>query len=160
MIHLDHCTIEWVDEGARTVFRDGTQTVAYPHPELTHYHVIAHRCGYGDDVMAYCREHELAHAFLIQELKGTASQVLEHQAHDWIMRSGPAVLEEMAVQMFQRWCRANERPIVAGCDWDDLKRRFLMYAILEGANYEQGTSASASRDGSADGAETVFHLHD
>lgn len=32
-----------------------------------------------------------------------------------------ALFEEMAVQTFQRWMRANERPILAGVDWDALK---------------------------------------
>jgi hypothetical protein len=159
MIHLDHCTVEWTDAGARTVFRDGTETHAYPHYDDPHYVVIAHRCGYGDDLLAYCREHELAHSFLLQELRGIASHVLEGQAHDRIVRSGVAVPEEMSVQMFQRWCRANERPIVAGCDWDDLKQRFLQYADAEGHDYEQLTRASASHPGCAP-EEAIIHVHE
>jgi hypothetical protein len=38
----------------------------------------------------------------------------------------------MAAQTFQRWLRANERPILGGVDWDDLKRDALcMMASLQ-----------------------------
>jgi hypothetical protein len=33
--------------------------------------------------------------------------------------------EEIAAQTFQRWLRANERPIVSGVDWDRLKAEAL-----------------------------------
>lgn len=143
MILLDHCTIEWVLAGARVVFMDGTETTAFPHPEQVHYFIVSHRCGYGDDVMAYCREHELAHAFLAQELRHQASHVLESQAHGWMLRRGTAVLEEMAVQMFQRWARGNERPIVGQCDWDDLKARFIAHSDKEGLAYVTRTRVPA-----------------
>lgn len=161
MINLDHCTVAWTDKGAQTTFPDGTHVEAWPHPEQAHYFVIAHRCGYGDDVLKYCREHELAHSFLAQELRGQASHVLEALAHGWALRRGTAVLEEMAVQAFQRWARANERPIIQGCEWDELKAVFLAYADNEGKRYDEHTRASASAAPDADGrTSSLYHIHD
>jgi hypothetical protein len=125
MVQLRYCSIEWTDTGARTVFPDGAETVAWPHPEQPHYHVISHRCGYGDDVLAYCREHELAHALVAQEILGEPSHVLESLARGLTPDRGLAVVEEMAVATLLRWVRANERPIVANCDWDRIKATFL-----------------------------------
>ena len=38
-------------------FKDGATCTAVPSMS-PHYHVIAHRCGYGDDLGRYCYEHE------------------------------------------------------------------------------------------------------
>lgn len=130
---LDHCTVEWTAEGARVAFIDTVparlETCAYPHPDQPHYHVIAHRCGYGDDLLGYCREHELAHA-LVAQCFGTSrpSCVLLAQARGDDPPRGLAMLEELAAQALQRWVRANERPILAGLDWDRLKAVFLSCA--------------------------------
>lgn len=62
MIKMKHCLFEYTPEGARTYIL-GHPVEAHPH-HTPHYHVIAHRCGYGDDVMAYCREHEFCHNFV------------------------------------------------------------------------------------------------
>lgn len=159
MIYLDHCTVEWVEQGARTVFPDGTETVAHPHPEEHHYHVISHRCGYGSDVMKYCREHELAHAFLAQEFRSSPSYVLQSIAQGNRPRSGRAILEEMAVQMFQRWCRANERPIIANCDWDALKDKFLDFANNEGLAYATRSRLPRPEADPAP-AHVLYHVHD
>jgi heat shock protein HspQ len=133
MLQLRYCSIEWTADGARVVFTGNRgpvpngETVACPHAEQPHYHVIAHRCGYGDDVMAYCREHELAHAVISQELLEAPSLVLFGQAYELPVKPGHALLEEMAAQVLQRWVRANERPILAGHDWDAIKAKFLGY---------------------------------
>lgn len=139
----------WTEQGALTVFpsADGLyrlhgdaaySTEAYPHPDDHHYHVIAHRCGYGDDLLAYCREHELAHALVAQCIGASRpSTVLWHQAR----MLGPApvglsIFEEIAAQALQRWVRANERPILAGADWDAIKLTFLGYAEALGRELE------------------------
>jgi hypothetical protein len=133
MLHLNHCAIEWVVCGARVVFPNGAETTAWPHPKDSHYHVISHRLGYGDDLLAYCREHELAHIVVAEQFSGTPSCVLWAQANRLTVDPGAAMLEEIAAQTLQRWVRTNERPILAGCDWDALKARFLGYvAQLEG----------------------------
>jgi hypothetical protein len=123
-IDLKFCSIEWTDWGCLTRFPDGAGVGAHPH-EIPHYYVISHRCGYGDDTMAYCREHEFAHAFVAERLRGGPSYVLLAMAHREAVDKGAAVYEEIAAQTFQRWLRANERPILWGADWDGLKRDAL-----------------------------------
>lgn len=130
MIRLEYCDIEWTELGARVVFPDGAETCAHPHPEEPHYHVIAHRCGYGDDLLAYCREHELAHAIVAQEFRGWVSWALHAQAHGYTPTAFSSTYEEIVAQTLQRWARANERPIVGGVDWDAIKDKFLGAAIL------------------------------
>jgi hypothetical protein len=124
MIQLRFCQVAYTDYGCRTTFLDGAFVDAIPH--LTaHYHVISHRCGYGDDVLRYCREHEVCHSFLAERMDDATSDVLWDLAHDLPTPPQYAVTEEIAVQTFQRWLRANERPIVGGADWDGLKRDAL-----------------------------------
>ena len=124
-IELLTCTVrydhhEYID----TIFNDGKMWGAYPH-DNHHYHVIAHRCGYGDDIWAYAFEHEFIHSFLAQELDRGNSYVLWSLAHNQKPDPIEAMKEEVLVQTFQRWMRANERPIIGGIDWDDLKSKAL-----------------------------------
>jgi len=123
-IHLRFCHVEYTDFGCVTRFPDGAEVSAWPH-DMPHYHVIAHRTGYGDDLLAYCREHEVAHAFVAQFLRNDCSYVLLALAHGQKVNLGAALYEECMAQTFQRWVRANERPIIGGCDWDRAKREFL-----------------------------------
>lgn len=127
-VSLRFCSIEWTERGALTTFPDGGSTEAFPHPEQPHYHVIAHRCGYGDNLLAYCREHELAHIVVAEELCGGASPVLLAQSSGFDLAPGEDVLEELAAQALQRFVRANERPIVGGVEWDRLRSLFVAYA--------------------------------
>ena len=125
MIELKHCTVEQVD-GWRVVvrFRDGTTCDALP--DLgPHYHVIAHRCGYGDDVARYCFEHEFMHCFAEQFFHDRPSRVLWAIAHGSMLTGRAAAYEELVAQTCQRWVRANERPIIGGVDWDRFKREAL-----------------------------------
>jgi hypothetical protein len=126
-LQLRFCCVEWTREGARVTFPGGCDTQAWPHPEVHHYHVIAHRLGYGDDLLAYAREHELAHAVVAEELMDAPSYVLRMLSRGGVVDPKAAVIEEIAAQTLQRWVRANERPIVADCDWDAMKARFLRY---------------------------------
>jgi hypothetical protein len=128
LLQLTHCAIAWTDYGARIVFPSGKEISAWPHPEMPHYHVIAHRVGYGDDLLAYCREHELAHIVAAEAFTSGPSYVLHALAHGEPVDQGRALMEEMAALTIQRWVRANERPILSGCDWDALKLRFLGHA--------------------------------
>lgn len=125
VIGMKYCDIIWTPEGCVTRFPDGAEVEAHPHPEMPHYHVISHRCGYGDDVMRYCREHELAHIFVSERLMNAPSYVLSTLAHGEKQDLGIVLYEEMAAQQMQRWVRANERPILSGANWDNLKRDFL-----------------------------------
>ena len=125
MIELRFCAVERTEWGCVTRFPDGAEVSAHPHPEMPHYHIIAHRCGYGDDLLSYCVEHEVAHAFVAERLRGGPSYVLLALAHGEPVEPGAALYEEMVAQQFQRWVRANERPILGGADWDGLKSDFL-----------------------------------
>lgn len=125
---LTFCSIEWTQRGACVTFPSGRNTEAYPHPEEPHYHVIAHRCGYGDDLLAYCREHELAHCVVMEHLFAQPSFVLNAQVHGIVLESGVSALEELAAQALQRWARTNERPIIGGIDWDRMRTTFLFHA--------------------------------
>lgn len=131
-ITLKYCAVIYYPWGCETVFHDGRTWPAIPHPELPHYHVIAHRCGYGDDVLAYCREHEVCHHLVAEWFHDTRSGVLWNLAHDLPQSDSAAgVLEEIAAQTLQRFIRANERPIVADVDWDGLRTRALNVLNLE-----------------------------
>lgn len=144
MIQLKYCAIEWTELGCRTVFPDGSEIDAWPHPELNHYHVISHRCGYGDNLTAYCRDHDLAHAVIAELLLDRESCALHAQAHGVEPERGMALLEELAAQALQRWARAAERPIVAGFDWDRLRAEFLRYADELDASVSRETSGAGS----------------
>lgn len=124
-IRLRHCSIEYTDAGCTMRFDDGAAIDAIPHPSLPHYHVIAHRLGYGDDLMAYCREHEVCHALIAEWFHDEPSQVLWALAHGEPHDYASGVLEEIATQALQRFIRANERPIVGDVDWDALRERAL-----------------------------------
>jgi hypothetical protein len=120
---IDHprASVEFYDWGCRVVYPDGTTVDATPH-YTPHYHVIAHRCGYGDDVLKYCQEHEVAHLFVGEWLGRGESHVLWELAHGRAPDLQIAVQEEATTQVVQRWWRANERPIIGDVDWDALKR--------------------------------------
>lgn len=120
-------------------FYDGAEIEAQPH-ETAHYYVIAHRCGYGDNIARYCFEHEFCHEFLSERLHGSPSPVLWSLAHgETDLTDGECAEEEISVQTFQRWLRGNERPIVGGVAWDDLKREALQ--LLDGPTAALGLAA-------------------
>lgn len=127
MIALRYCTLEFPDWGAVTCFPDGTYVNATPH-DTHHYHVVAHRLGYGDDILAYCQQHEFAHSFVAQELKNGPSVVLWELAHGRQADRGAVIYEEATAQTFQRWLQAGEMPIISGADWERMRvdaRRLL-----------------------------------
>ena len=130
-IELKFCAIVYNEEGCTTYFRDGTKVEACPHPEMPHYYVVAHRCGYQDDILAYCREHEVCHELVAEYLTGTPSDVLWQLAHGKQASRYNMVAEEALAQMLQRFVRANERPIISGVDWDGMKAMAL--EMLDGA---------------------------
>lgn len=120
-ISLQFCDVFFTSWGAETVFPDKTRIGAYPHPEMPHYSVIAHRCGYGDDLLAYTREHEFAHAYIEERICGRPSQVLSALARGKPLTGYDAAYEEITAQAFQAFLRANQRPICSGVPWDRLK---------------------------------------
>jgi hypothetical protein len=145
MIRLRFCTIQLIGDGCRVRFLwNGHYCDARPH-KTPHYHVIAHRCGYGDNVSRYCIEHEFAHCFVEERLFGRPSQVLWGLAHHQPVTTSLALYEEATAQMFQRWLRANERPILAGVDWDGLKRDAL--ELLDDVPQRSGTIGQQLKEG-------------
>lgn len=126
VIELKHCAIEFTEYGVVTKLQDGSECPAWPHWKDPHYTVISHRCGYRDDLLSYCREHEFVHSFLAEKLTGEVSTVVWNSAHD-LPFPQDALYEEALVQTFQRWLRANEEPIMAGADWGQLKEESLWW---------------------------------
>lgn len=129
-MRIGDAIVTYTAGGCVTTFDSGASWGAHPH-HTPHYHVIAHRCGYGDDLMAYCREHEACHLIVERELLDESIGVLRALAHGWPVDPGRAAAEELAVMALQRWLRANERPIVSGVEWDRIKREAL--ALLDAA---------------------------
>lgn len=122
---LKHCEIQWTDYGCVTFFEDGSEASAWPHWTNPHYTVVAHRLGYGDELLTYTREHDLCHCLIEEALHDRPSRVLWALAHGMVLTGPEAAYEEFAAQALQRWLRANERPILSGIDWDALKDRAL-----------------------------------
>jgi len=125
MIRLQHCTIERTEFGCVTRFVDGSYVNSIPHPNDQHYCVIAHRCGYSDDIHKYCFEHDFAHLVVSEWLYARPSPILWGLAHANGLNGHDAALEEIGVQSFQRWMRASEQPIVGGVDWFAMRHAAL-----------------------------------
>lgn len=122
MVALKFCEFALTDQGCLTRFSDGSFIFSYPH-DTHHYHVISHRCGYGDDILSYCRDHDFLHSFCEEFFNDRVSPVLWSLAHgEEVVTS---IYEEIVVQTCQRWLRSNERPIVGGVDWDRFKQQAL-----------------------------------
>jgi hypothetical protein len=126
VIELRFARLEYTPEGAVTYFRDGSSWGATPH-DLPHYHALAHRLGYEGDILAYCREHELAH-HVLSEGFGSHSLVLFALAHGEQPTPMIAAAEESLALNLQRYARTGENPFVDGADWPSLKARFLALA--------------------------------
>lgn len=124
MIQLRFASVEYQPHGCTSRFPDGTSVDAIPHPWDHCYSIIAMRCGYGFDLMAYCREHEVAHHVVSDFLLNRASPILWGLAHDDPLPPHESAFEEMMAQSLQRFVRAAERPIIGGVDWDALARLF------------------------------------
>jgi hypothetical protein len=89
-----------------TVFADGAKVPACPQA-VPSYRATAERLGYGEDVWALCREHEISHTTLLQALGLEYSPTLWAVAHG-ATRSIPGApgemeAEEDMVLAFQRW---------------------------------------------------------
>lgn len=128
-IKLRYVEVDFFDNGeARTRFRDSdlADVEAQPH-DTHHYHVIAHRCGYGDDIGRYCQEHEFFHSFCAEYFMDGLSDVLFCLSDGANIPPFTAGLEENFVMTCQRWVRANERPIIGGLNWDLFKAEALRH---------------------------------
>ncbi len=124
IIRTPTATVAYSPDGAISTYADGASYGAQPH-DTHHYHLVAHRCGYGDDVMAYAREHEVFHHLVGARFYGGPSPVLWALAHGQDVTPEAAAVEEAMVMTCQRWVRANERPIIGGVDWDGFRGQAL-----------------------------------
>ena len=122
---LPRVSITLYEHGAYSTFDTGASYAAQPHFDDPHYSVIAHRCGYGDDLLRYCREHEFFHHIAGEEFYGGVSPVVWTLAHGGTIDPRKAATEELVVMALQRWVRAAEEPIVGGFDWHGLRDRCL-----------------------------------
>lgn len=123
MIQLEHCRLEYTPQGAVTHFEDGPSWGALPH-DVPHYHALAHRLGYQGDILAYCREHELAH-HVVAEVFGLPSMVIHALAHGRKPFARTAASEEALALALQRYVRTNEHPFIDRFPWEQAKERFL-----------------------------------
>lgn len=127
--------VQFTEWGCQTYLLHGsTACDAIPHPNDPHYAVIAARCGYLDNIMAYCQEHELAHVVVAEFFEDRPSYVISKLIHqenpdkpDKPDNMYLIVCEELMAQTLQRYVRANEEPIIGGVAWDELKALFLHY---------------------------------
>jgi hypothetical protein len=90
------------------------------------YAAVAHRLGYEYDLRRYCQEHDVAHLVIEEALHARPSRVLWGLAHGDPLSPQEAAYEELAAQSLQRFCRANERPIIGSVDWDAMRNQFLV----------------------------------
>ena len=123
-IILSHAIVEYNDWGCMSHFNDGSSFGAHPH-DTPHYHVISHRTGYQDDILAYAREHEIVHHIVGEYFFGGVSPIIWALAHGHGVTAEEAAKEEALVMLVQRFLRANERPIIGGINWDEIKHRAL-----------------------------------
>lgn len=110
------------DGGCYTVYPDGKSWGAEPH-DTADYHIIANRLGYGDDIMRYAIDHEVAHHCVTEWAFNRRSAVLWPLAHGMKPVLRWAVAEEALAMTFQKWLRCDERPIIGDVDWHGLKAR-------------------------------------
>lgn len=113
------------DWGCTSIFEGGLVVDATPHPWDHHYHVIAHRCGYEDNLHSYTIEHETAHHVVEEVLFDRPSRVLLGLASGKPLSPQESAGEELLAQTLQRYARASEQPIIGGVDWARLRDRFF-----------------------------------
>lgn len=123
-MRIGTATLTYTPDGCVTAFDDGSTYGAHPH-DTHHYHVVSHRCGYGDDILAYAREHEACHHIVSEWIGGYTSKVIWPLAHGRDPDPVDALMEEALTMTFQRWLRAGERPIIGSVPWDAIKARAL-----------------------------------
>lgn len=127
VLYLTFCKIVIDDENRliQTVFNDHTSYGSYPH-DTKEYWELAQRLGY-KSIWDYCVEHEIAHAFVAQEVYGSPSKVLWALAHGDIATKNEILFEEELVISLQGFVRNNLLPgsSAPGFSWHKMKEKFL-----------------------------------
>ena len=106
-IYLKYVEFDIWCDSVVTRFADGTECAGTPH-ETPDYLARAMRLGYGNDIMAYLRDHELAHNLIAQELWDKPSPVLHAVAKGQPLSFAEADPEERLVINFQGFLRQGE----------------------------------------------------
>lgn len=107
VISLPTATVEIWPDCVRTTLPGSGQVMAAP--EATEeYRARARALGYGDDIMAMCREHEILHSLLACWLGLPESPVLARLAAGNPMDREEMEPEEAAVLALQRLCRQHQ----------------------------------------------------
>ncbi|GEM_PF-1938985 len=75
-----YCWVHLSPGYTETIFHDGTRVTAVPENSDT-YREKARRYGYGEDIAALSREHEVLHTLLAERLRDTGSPALWAVAH-------------------------------------------------------------------------------
>jgi len=86
-----------------TIYPDGTSVAAHPE-DSDEYREKARRYGYGTDVSALSREHEILHTFLAEKLRDGCSHALWAVAHGqsgYVAPLWEQEMEETLVLAFQ-----------------------------------------------------------
>ena len=104
-ITFQHCWVNWSPGWAETVYHDGTRVEAQPE-ETEAYRALAAELGYGADLAALSREHEVVHTFLAEALGFGSSPTLWAVAHGQAGEVAPVweqEEEEAVVLAFQTY---------------------------------------------------------
>lgn len=92
-----------------------------------HREADAREAGYGADWRRFAIEHDLAHHIVADAMGWPWSFALHDGDGTLDLKDAPAPIqqEEAIVVALQRFLRAGERPIIAGVDWDGLRKRAM-----------------------------------
>jgi hypothetical protein len=127
VFQLRHCTVSFHDTFAWTQYTGGQGYGAVPSDDPS-YRALAKRLGYGDDILAYCLEHDFLHSFIEQELFDRPSPILYALAHGYPAPSTTAY-EEALVQMFQGFLRGDWDMTATqpGVDWCAIRAKARIF---------------------------------
>lgn len=117
-----HCWVHCGLEFTQTVFHDGTRVTASPE-RIDEYRAKAARYGYGNELGALSREHEILHTFLAEALGYGSSPTLWAVAHD---QTNVAPIWEQEEE--ETWVLAFQNYLNGGPPTEPLQR-FVEYGL-------------------------------
>ncbi len=116
-LHFRHCWVNTAPGYTETCFHDGTRVTAAP-DDSDEYRDKAARYGYGDDLEALSRDHEILHTFLAEALGYGASPTLWAVAHE--QQGGVASYWEQIEE--EGWTLAFQTYLQGGPPTEPLRR--------------------------------------
>lgn len=121
--HFRYCWVHSSDGYTETVFHDGTKVTAVPE-DTDEYRANAQNLGYGSDIAALSREHEILHTFLAERWRDTGSPALWAVAHGQQGAIAPRwVQEEEEAEVLAFQALLNGGPI------NDVLKRLMEYGM-------------------------------